>query len=72
VTRTGGIKLNYPGLDPDELPETCALDIAEHGGLPLEVVAVAMNLTRERVRQILSKLLDRVRGPLHDYETSAP
>lgn len=50
--RTGSIKLNFPDLQPEEMGECCALDIAGRGGHPLEVVAVLTNLSTERVRQI--------------------
>ncbi len=49
---TGSLKLNFPDLEPIELAETCALDVAERGGTTLEAVAELMNVTRERVRQI--------------------
>jgi hypothetical protein len=49
---TGSIKLNYPGREPEELRETCALDVADDGPKPLEYIGEVMNLTRERVRQI--------------------
>lgn len=61
VSSSGAIKLNFPDLEVWELPESCALDVAERGGLPgsgqgegviLEEVASVMNLTRERIRQI--------------------
>ena len=48
----GAIKLNFPDLEPHEMPNSCALDIADYGGLPLEVVGEVMNVTRERIRQI--------------------
>jgi len=49
---TGSIKLNFPDLEPWELPETCALDVADRGGVTLEEVGEIMNLTRERIRQV--------------------
>ena len=49
---TGSIKLNFPGLNPWELTETCALDIASRGGVVLGDVGRVMNLTRERIRQL--------------------
>jgi hypothetical protein len=59
--KTGSIKLNFPDLDVWEMPETCALDVADRGGLTLEEVGEIMNLTRERVRQLenrgIAKLL---------------
>ncbi len=49
---TGSIKLNFPDLEPWELPHTCSLDVAERGGITLEEVGEIMNLTRERIRQV--------------------
>jgi hypothetical protein len=49
---TGSIKLNFPDLEPWELKETCALDVADRGGITLEEVGEIMNLTRERIRQV--------------------
>jgi|MudIll2142460700_1097286.scaffolds.fasta_scaffold09105_5 hypothetical protein len=49
---TGSIKINFPDLEPWELSHTCALDVAERGGITLEEVGEIMNLTRERIRQV--------------------
>ncbi len=49
---TGSIKLNFPEVEPWDLVETCALDVAERGAITLEEVGLLMNLTRERVRQL--------------------
>lgn len=49
---TGSIKINFPDLEPWELKDTCALDVAERGGITLEEVGEIMNLTRERIRQV--------------------
>ena len=62
---TGSIKINFPDLEPWELPETCALDVAERGGITLEEVGEIMNLTRERIRQV------EVRG-LHKLRSASP
>jgi hypothetical protein len=49
---TGSIKINFPDLEPWDLNETCALDVADRGGITLEEVGEIMNLTRERIRQV--------------------
>lgn len=49
---TGSIKINFPDLEPWDLQNTCALDVAERGGITLEEVGEIMNLTRERIRQV--------------------
>ena len=52
---TGAIKMNFPGLEIWEIPETCSLDVADRGGLTLEEVGAIVNLTRERIRQVETK-----------------
>ncbi len=51
-SETGSLKINFPDVEPDELIESCALDLADRGGLTLEDTGNLLNLTRERVRQI--------------------
>ncbi len=58
---TGSIKLNFPDTDLQELPETCALDVADRGGVTLEEIGEILNLTRERIRQVEAKGLERLR-----------
>ena len=57
---TGSIKVNHPDLEPGEMTESCALDIAERGSLTHEEIGRLLNVTRERARQVeeagLSKL----------------
>lgn len=48
----GSIKVNFTDVEVWEMTETCALDIADRGGITLEEVGEIMNLTRERVRQV--------------------
>lgn len=56
--RTGSIKINFPRLESWQLREPCALRIAERGdGATLEEIADAMNLTRERARQLETRAL---------------
>jgi hypothetical protein len=60
--RTGSIKINFPDLEPWELPHTCALDVADAGALTLEEIGVVTNLTRERVRQVEVRGLLQLQG----------
>ena len=59
--KNGAVKLNFPDLDIWELPETCALDLADQGGLTLERVGLALNVTRERARQVESCGMKKLR-----------
>lgn len=61
ITPAGGIKLNHPGKDLEELEETCALDVAERGGATLEKVGELLGLTRERIRQLETYALEAAR-----------
>jgi hypothetical protein len=65
---TGSIKINFPDKDPWELVDTCALDIAERGGLTLEEVGSILNLTRERVRQLEVVGLQKMKVVSGKYE----
>ncbi|MBI3181389.1 MAG: DNA-binding protein [Myxococcales bacterium] len=58
---TGSIKLNFPDKEIGELQYTCALDVAEKGGITLEEVGEIMNLTRERIRQVETRGLMKIR-----------
>lgn len=49
---TGSIKFVFPDLEPWELANSCALDVAEAGTSTLEEIGQHLNVTRERVRQI--------------------
>ena len=58
---TGSIKLNFPDLEVWDMAETCALDVADRGGITLEEVGEILNLTRERIRQVEVKGLGKLR-----------
>ena len=60
--RTGSIKVNFPDAEVWDLPETCALDIADRGGITLEEVGEIMNLTRERIRQLETRGLAKLKA----------
>jgi hypothetical protein len=54
---TGSIKFNFPGIEPWEMAESCALDVADRGGVTLEEVGSILNVTRERIRQMETRAL---------------
>lgn len=59
---TGSIKLNFPDKELTEMRETCALDVADRGGITLEEVGAILNLTRERIRQVEVRGLLKLRA----------
>jgi hypothetical protein len=63
---TGSIKLNFPDKEVWELADTCALDVADRGGITLEEVGAIMNLTRERIRQVETRGLQKLRTVAED------
>jgi hypothetical protein len=61
VTDRGAlIVVGGPG-EPWELEQTCALDLAERGGMSLQAVADVMHLSRERVRQLQEDAIAKIR-----------
>jgi len=67
---THSIKQNFPHKEVWELEETCALDVAERGGLTLEEVGDLMNLTRERIRQMEALGVQRLNLEMEPGERS--
>lgn len=58
--RTGSLKLNFPDIEPEDMTESCALDVADRGGVPHGEVGAILNLTRERVRQVEVRAMSKV------------
>jgi hypothetical protein len=61
VNKSGSIKMNFPEIEPGEMLESCALDVAARGGATLEEVGAAMSLTRERVRQVKVRAMAKMK-----------
>lgn len=68
VPQSGSIKMNFPDLEVWEMTETCALDVADRGGITLEDVGILLNLTRERIRQVERSGLDKLHSMLDAEE----
>ncbi len=45
-----------------QLPEACALEVADSGARTLEQISALLGITRERVRQIEARALRRLRA----------
>jgi hypothetical protein len=69
---SGAIKLNFPHLEVWEMKETCALDVADKGGITLEEVGEILNLTRERIRQVEVRGLSKMREQTADAFDTPP
>jgi Sigma-70, region 4 len=69
VTTSGAIDYPSNGLEPWELAETCALDIAERGDpLTLDQVARILGISRQRVHQVERMALLHLRAKLEEEQ----
>ena len=57
VTAAGALHTSRPRV---AAPDTCALDVAERGGVTLESVSELLGVTRERIRQIEANALRKL------------
>ncbi|OGJ42970.1 hypothetical protein A3B60_01825 [Candidatus Peregrinibacteria bacterium RIFCSPLOWO2_01_FULL_39_12] len=57
---TGSIRYNFPGFDVDELPVSCALDVADVGSMDGNVVGYLLNVSREAVRVTLESAVRKM------------
>lgn len=64
----GTLRISHPDLMPWELKDSCSLDVADRGDHVLEEIAVALNITKERARQIEEPALVRLRLKLNLQE----
>ncbi len=72
VTPAGGLQFTWPGLDLDDVPETCALDIADRGAATLDRIAAALNMAPTRVQQLELGALLRLQAKMPRLVGEAP
>lgn len=61
VTDRGAVKRNFPHLEIWQMTETCALDVAERGGVTLEEVGDMTNVSMQAASQTLGIALRKLR-----------
>lgn len=64
VSSSGTLRPAFPGLEPWELRETCALDVAEDGEHTLDEVAELLGVTREWIRKSEIAALVKIKAAL--------
>lgn len=57
IQRSGHLLINS-SVEPDQMEDSCALDVAERGGMTLVQIARILGVTKERVRQIVDTAMD--------------
>jgi len=70
--KTGTIRFNFPDKEVWELKETCALDLAGEKENTYDEIGQALNLTRERVRQVVVETSERVHDQISPGEKREP
>lgn len=70
VTSTGAIKFNFYGVEPWEITHSCALDLADANpeGINMTNVGKYVGLTRERVKQIETEALRKLRNAIGEED----
>jgi hypothetical protein len=75
VTEYGSLVVNFPDLLDDDgnvhleaMAETCALDVADLGGISDEDVAALLNFTREAARCLEHRAFAKVRAALRGVD----
>lgn len=66
VDARGELRLAFPAKEPGEMRASCALDLADLGGITLDEVAQVLGVTRQRVQQIESRALAKLHRSAHE------
>ena len=62
LTKRGSIVWNFPDREVWEIPQTCALDVADRGGATLEHIGELLQNTRENIRRIETEALAKLKA----------
>lgn len=62
--RTGEVAVRFPDREPEDLEDSCALDVAERGGATHEEIATRVGVSRERVRALELRALIKLRSAM--------
>lgn len=74
----GAVRYNFPGVEVDEMPETCALAVVEkHGAQDMGKVGVILGVVREAISQTTQRAIAKIgearwRELVADCATSLP
>lgn len=71
VRLAGALRLNFPGMDLEQLRDTCALDVADRGESEVNEIAELLNMSPERVGQLVAGALQEVRAASLRAEAAA-
>ncbi|MFH0902118.1 MAG: sigma factor-like helix-turn-helix DNA-binding protein [Pseudomonadota bacterium] len=66
VTAAGALRIEYPDRDPDEIPETCVLDVAEHDFLTFDDIGRFLGVTSGRIQQIEASALRKMKRKMKE------
>ena len=64
IRQDGILRLNFPTKEPEDMYQSCALDLAEDGPRTLEQVAIIMGMSKERARQIEDAVMRKLKPML--------
>jgi hypothetical protein len=64
VEPNGSIKVRFPDIGPEEMVDSCAIEVASRGRHRLEEVGRLTNTTKERARQVENAAVEKVRNSI--------
>jgi len=62
ITEEGDIRFNFDGVEPWQMRNSCALDVAEKGPLKIVDVSAMVNLTKAETEEVLEQAYATIRS----------